>query len=102
MMKIIRIFLAAGCACVVSTGATAGEINGVGDELPLNGASICRYSGLNDDPTGIDPRNGPPGKTQSYGQDVARWGMDPQEFNPGDICNPNILPMKEIGRGRPG
>ena len=55
--------------------------------------SICAFSGLNDIPEG-DPEEGPPGRTQSYGQDVANFGAVPQEFNPGDICNPNILPLK--------
>lgn len=51
--------------------AFAGEITGNGKTLePLHANSICAYSGQNDDPTGIDPNNGPPGRVQSYGQVV--------------------------------
>ena len=63
---------------VVAMGASAafaGEITGNGKSLKnpdgtLNGRSICAFSGLNDDPPGLDPENGPPGRTQSFGQDV--------------------------------
>ena len=75
---------------VTATPALAGEVTGSGKSLePLHGRSICAYSGLNDDPAGIDPENGPPGRTQSYGQDVRNGSANPQQFNPGDACNPN-------------
>jgi len=81
-------------AVVLSLGAGAvfgGEITGNGKSLePLHGRSICAYSGLNDDPLGSDPTNGPPGRTQSFGQDVRNGYIDPHLFNPGDACNPNI------------
>jgi hypothetical protein len=68
----------------------AGEVTGTGKSLePLHGKSICAYSGLNDDPLGVNPENGPPGRTQSFGQDVRKGFIDPREFNPGLACNPN-------------
>jgi hypothetical protein len=87
-----KFWLAVSAAAVVlslsATVALAGEITGTGKSLePLHSNSICAYSGLNDDPTGIDPEhNGPPGRTQSYGQDVRAGFIAPQEFNPGDAC----------------
>lgn len=86
-----RVAIAASVATVVlglSVGsALAGEITGTGQTLePLHANSICAYSGLNDDPEGIDPNNGPPGRTQSFGQDVRAGAIDPASFNPGDAC----------------
>jgi hypothetical protein len=72
----------------VST-AFAGEITGNGKPTAgvANANSICVFSGKNDDPTGIDPeQNGPPGVSQSYGQENKLGLVDPQEFNPGDAC----------------
>lgn len=101
MIRSIRLLATALCAAAVSGPASAGEVNGIDEDLPLAGASICQFSGLNDDPFAEEPYpNGPPGRTQSYGQDVANWGMDPTQFNPGDICSPTILPWKPIGRDR--
>jgi hypothetical protein len=82
----------AALALSLSAGAAlAGEITGTGKTLePLHANSICAYSGLNDDPTGIDPNNGPPGRTQSFGQDV-RMGLNPKLFNPGDACRGGSL-----------
>ena len=85
--------LGASGALLVAAPAFGGEITGSGKSTPLNGKSICMFSGLNDDPSGTQGE-GPGGRTQSFGQDVAKWGLDPKDFNPGDICNPNILPMK--------
>ena len=87
-----RFGLAVSAAAVVlsltASAVLAGEITGTGRTLePLHANSICAYSGLNDDPTGIDPEhNGPPGRTQSYGQDVRNGFIDPRDFNPGDAC----------------
>jgi hypothetical protein len=82
-------------AVVLSLSAGAvlgGEITGTGKTLePLHANSICAYSGLNDDPEGVDPNNGPPGRTQSYGQDVRKGFIDPREFNPGDACRGGSL-----------
>ena len=70
----------------------AGEITGNGKTLePLHANSICAYSGLNDDPTGIDPNNGPPGRVQSYGSDVSRGFISPHDFNPGMACRGGSL-----------
>lgn len=82
----------AALALSLSAGAAlAGEITGNGKTLePLHANSICAYSGLNDDPTGIDPNNGPPGRTQSFGQDV-KMGLNPKQFNPGDACRGGSL-----------
>lgn len=45
-----------------SSAALAGEVTGNGKSLkPLQGQSICAYSGLSDDPLGEDPANGPAG-----------------------------------------
>jgi hypothetical protein len=91
-----RFGLAAAAALVAmslaASAALAGEITGNGKSLePLHANSICAYSGLNDDPTGIDPENGPPGRTQSYGQDVRKGFIDPKVFNPGDACRGGSL-----------
>jgi hypothetical protein len=94
-----RFGLAVSVAIVVLSltagAALAGEITGTGKSLePLDGDSICAYSGLNDDPNGIDPDNGPPGRTQSFGQDVKLGIFEPSELkagvpSPGFACNPN-------------
>ena len=79
-------------AVVLSLGAGAvfgGEITGNGKSLePLHANSICAYSGQNDDPTGIDPDNGPPGRVQSYGYSVVREGLKAFAPSPGVACNP--------------
>ena len=69
--------------------AFAGEVTGNGKPTAgvANANSICVFSGKNDDPTGIDPEeNGPPGVSQSYGQENKLGLVDPREFNPGDAC----------------
>ena len=83
----------AALALTLSTGAAlAGEITGNGKTLePLHAHSICAYSGQNDDPTGIDPNNGPPGRVQSFGQDVRKGFINPKVFNPGDACRGGSL-----------
>jgi hypothetical protein len=91
-----RVGLAAAAALVAlslaASAALAGEITGNGKSLePLHANSICAYSGQNDDPTGINPENGPPGRTQSYGQDVRKGFIDPKAFNPGDACRGGSL-----------
>jgi hypothetical protein len=95
--SLLAVAVSAAALAGLSAGpAFAGEVNGSTKnhkEDFAKGKSICMFSGLNDIPEG-DPEEGPPGRTQSYGQDVANFGAVPQEFNPGDICNPNILPLK--------
>lgn len=87
-----RILQALGAALLLlsfSAGSVlAGEVNGKGEPTagPANANSICVFSGLNDDPEGLDPANGPPGRTQTFGQAVRMGFIDPREFNPGDAC----------------
>jgi hypothetical protein len=88
----LAISVAAVALSLTAGAAFAGEITGNGKTLePLHAHSICAYSGQNDDPTGIDPNNGPPGRVQSYGQDVRAGFIKPQEFNPGDACRGGSL-----------
>ena len=100
MTRTSSLFVAALAAACLTGPAIAGELTGNGKDTPLNGASICQFSGQNDDPEGLDPENGPGGRTQSFGQDVAKWGHDPHHpvLHPGVLCNPNNLPMKDIGQ----
>jgi hypothetical protein len=75
-----------------ASAALAGEITGNGKSLePLHANSICAYSGLNDDPTGIDPENGPPGRVQSYGQVVRSVGGGVLGGIPGTECRGGSL-----------
>lgn len=93
MNKTRRAFLVlAVCAtATVSFSATAiaGEVKGPpgsvehpGERKDVTHAnSICSFSGLN------DFVNGPTDfHVQSYGIDVAMYGANPREFNPGDAC----------------
>ncbi len=66
-----------------------------------NGRSICRYSGLNDDPSQAFPENG---RVQSFGQLVKKLGVETvREFGggtvgiPGMDCNPNTGPDLHAG-----
>ena len=85
-------FAAAALTAFAAGPAQAGEVNGNGKPLPLNGASECKYSGLNDEVTAEEPQ-----RTQSYGTLVAFFvrstGMNPPSLGaigiPGDACNPN-------------
>ena len=103
-MSRTHLFVAAFCAATISATAIAGELNG-STKNPRDdfsrGLSFCKFSGLNDDPLGEDEANGPPGRTQSFGQDVANWGADPREFNPGFACNPNSNPLPPDLLNRP-
>ena len=73
----------------VGPSAFAGEVKGPpgsvqhpGEPKDMSHAnSICAFSGLNDfihGPTDFH--------VQSYGIDVAMYGANPREFNPGDAC----------------
>jgi hypothetical protein len=82
---------------VGATPAFAGEVNGhngLETAAPSHANSICAFSGLNDYPDGS--QSGPPGRTQSYGQDVKSGRISPHDFNPGDACrggsNPDNTP----------
>jgi hypothetical protein len=83
----------AGLALSLSAGAAlAGEITGTGKTLePLHAHSICAYSGLNDDPLGLDPDNGPPGRVQSYGQVIRVVGGGVLGGIPGTECRGGSL-----------
>ena len=106
-------FVVAIVAAVGATTASAGEVTGncspnsksqgkSGENCKKEfsqGASICKFSGQNDYPDGS--QSGPPGRTQSYGQDVRSDRLDPSTQNPGKVgqdeptfhpgyaCNPN-------------
>src|SRR6266508_1824666 len=98
-MSTRSLLVAAVCAAAVAAAgagsAFAGEITGNGKSLePLHANSICAYSGLNDDPTGIDPENGPPGRVQSWGKDVkdsVLAGNGPLGGVPGQECRGGSL-----------
>ena len=93
------LFAAGLCAASFSVSALAGEVNGRGEPNPLKGASICQFSGQNDNPDSTNPMN-PGGRVQSYGQNVKFGRDDPndeEDPHPGTLCNPNNLPMKPIG-----
>ncbi len=81
----------------VSAAASAGEVTGNGKKTDQNqGRSICSFSGLNDG-------NPPPGRTQSFGQNVSNDRLDPRNFDPdyegpfhpypGWACNPNNIDL---------
>jgi hypothetical protein len=74
----------------VGSAALAGEVTGSGKKFDQNqGVSWCSFSGLNDDPLGENPENGPGGTSQSYGQEVRLGFASPHELTPGIACNPN-------------
>lgn len=89
--KVLKVAICA--AAVLTLGADvafAGEVTGSGKRSNQNqGVSWCSFSGLNDDPLGLDPANGPGGQSQSYGQEVRLGLVSPHELNPGVACNPN-------------
>ncbi|WP_155265061.1 hypothetical protein [Sphingomonas segetis] len=68
--------LAVALAATAASPVFAGEITGSGKDLPVNGNSLCAYSGLNDTPDGLYLPIGPGGAlveidpggpVQSYG-----------------------------------
>lgn len=90
----LKRWLAAGICAVFIVGvggaALAGEVTGSGKKFDQNqGRSWCSFSGLNDDPLGTDPDNGPGGTSQSYGQEVRLGIVSPHQLTPGIACNPN-------------
>lgn len=83
-------------AAIVGTGANAafaGEFKGNGELKPVNGRSICAYSGLDapDDVEIGDDDDDFFGRTQSFGQAV-RQGLkgflESEGETPGRLCNP--------------
>jgi hypothetical protein len=90
-------------AFLFAAPALAGEVNGSTthpkDDFS-NGVSICKFSGLNDDPTAPpDGPNGPGGQTQNFGQTHQIFGIDPGDFNPGSPggCNGHTDPFRDPG-----
>jgi hypothetical protein len=104
MTKTLQSIVLAIAAAGFSVAAVAGEVNGSRSnpkEDYSKGMSFCKFSGLNDDPTApIDGPNGPGGRVQNFGQTQQIFDIDPQDFNPGDGCNPNRnpLPPELLGR----
>jgi hypothetical protein len=102
-MKRTHLFVMAVGAITIATPALAGEVNGSTKnpkEDYSRGMSFCKFSGLNDNPDSTNPQN-PPGRVQSFGQLVANFGADPQDFNPGTGCNPNRNPLPDELLNRP-
>ena len=91
MRRLLLAAVVAALMVMASAGAAfAGEITGNGKTLePLHANSICAYSGLNDYPDGS--QDGPPGRTQSWGQDVRAGIFSPHDFTPGDACRGGSL-----------
>jgi len=104
MTKSFRSIVLALTAASCSVAAVAGEVNGSATnpkEDFSKGISFCKFSGLNDDPTApIDGVNGPGGRVQNFGFTQQIFDIDPQDFNPGDGCNPNRNPLPPELTGR--
>jgi hypothetical protein len=99
MLKVVTITIVATFA---ASYAIAGERTGRGEPTAADGASLCMTSGLTDEDP-IDPGSGP-AQPHNYGQGVRYGFADPvedKEWHPGNLCDPNNLPMKEIGHSRP-
>ncbi len=99
--RLFRAACAAGLIASVSAGSVmAGEITGSGEAVPTQGASWCRFSGLNDKIPGQGPVEP---QAQSYGIEVM-LGLVPQPSvtkggapSPGTMCNPQrtfLPPLK--------
>ena len=90
-------------AFLFAAPALAGEVNGSATnpkEDFSNGVSICKFSGLNDDPTAPpDGPNGPGGQTQNFGQTQQIFDLDSSVFNPGSPggCNGHTDPFRDPG-----
>src|SRR5437764_2989450 len=97
MTRTIRVTVMLLGAAAWSGVAIAGEVNGSTTNPKhyfSQGASICKFSGLNDNPTSTNPAN-PGGRTQSYGQENRLGYLDPSDpaqregfAFPGNGCNP--------------
>ena len=99
-MNRMHLFVAVICVGAIASPAMAGEVNG-SDTTPKSqysqGNSLCKFSGLNDNPDSSNPAN-PGGRTQSYGTSVTLDLFDPSDpderasfFFPGVGCNPHRL-----------
>jgi len=91
--------LAVGAFLIAGSGAAlAGEVTGPPGSVKNPGTpkdmshanSICAFSGLNDFVEGPTDYH-----VQSYGIDVAKYGADPREFNPGDACRGGSNPYNQ-------
>ena len=77
-------------AALAAAPVYAGEVTGSGRDLPVNGNSLCAYSGLNDTPNGLSVPNGhggfvqidPGGPVQSYGYFKAQKDFLPSPSDP--------------------
>lgn len=88
-----RLILASACvaaAVAVGTPAASAAPQGQVEQGPQHARSICSYSGLNDTPDAEAPEGG---QVQSYGQ-LVRQGLKAEFPSPGELCNPNNLPLK--------
>ena len=83
--------LAVALAATAASPVFAGEITGSGKDLPVNGNSLCAYSGLNDTPDGLYLPIGPGGalveidpggQVQSYGYFKAQKDFLPNPSDP--------------------
>lgn len=96
-MRKHELFFMALAMGMISAPVSAGEVTGTDDQVDAYGRSICKFSGLND---GEDP----PGRVQSYGQNVVLGQAAPNEFDPDDpfsehpgwFCNPNNFDARDI------
>ncbi len=89
--------LAVALAVTLTAPAQAGEITGSGKDLPVNGNSLCAYSGLNDTPDGLSLPIGPGGSlveidpgghVQSYGYFKAQQDFLPSPSDPAARSSP--------------
>lgn len=95
MTKRIRSMVLALGLAAWSAAAVAGEVNGStknAKEDYSKGISFCKFSGLNDDPTGTEGQ-GPGGQVQNWGHMQQIFDLDPQTDGPGVGCNPNSNPL---------
>jgi hypothetical protein len=89
MRRYLLVVALAAVMLIASAGAAfAGEATGNGrggpdgdgvTGAPSHANSICAFSGQNDG-------NPPPGRVQSFGQNVKNGLASPQADNPGDHC----------------
>lgn len=99
MRRSLLVIVLAACMTLIGAGAAfAGEVNGhdgAYTAAPSHANSICAFSGLNDYPDGS--QSGPPGKVQSWGQDVRNGIFSPHDFTPGDACRGGSNPQNPPG-----
>jgi hypothetical protein len=81
---------------VMGVSGNAAFAQGQVEQGPEHANSICSFSGLNDTPDDPAPEGG---RVQSYGQLVQQDALEPSVNrsggeSPGNLCNPNNLPLK--------